>query len=57
MSHFEKLNLSAADIAGVANSEASTSLDTPSDISGKENLTDDMEEDAMEVDNEEMLQD
>ena len=57
MSHFEKLNLTAADIAGVANSEGSTSLDTPSDISVKDLLAEDMDEDAMEVDNEEMLQD
>ena len=57
MSHFEKLNLTATDTAVVANSEGSTSLDTPSDFSIKDLLTDDMDEDAMELDNEEMLQD
>ena len=55
MSHFEKLNLT--DTAVVANSEGSTSLDTPSDFSIKDLLTDDLDEDAMELDNEEMLQD
>ena len=57
MNHFEKLNLSATDIAVVTNTEGSTSLDTPSDVSTKDHLTDDMDEDAMEVDNDEMLQD